>query len=288
MANGDPVVTPTEGDPVVLGDPPAGTPAPAPTFDRKTPLPAQLPEGMEKFKGKSFGDLLDSHQSLQTKLGEQGDQIGQLNDAVAAGKKAIEEAGKPKPTQEMVPTEHFYSIRDAYIQSGEVPEEWLGQVEQRGVKVDRETALKFLEFSKWSRGQMVEKLTAYSEGKLESEQVSDVVGWLLSGESPFDAGARKTFDQLYDADNYAWFDTVAEAYGKQFGGERFQPGTSQYGGRKMRGRPISTAGDEGFKDSADFQTQLMAVRADSTKTPAQRRQAERELIAKRQRQHGEI
>ena len=57
--------------------------------------------------------------------------------------------------------------------------------------------------------------------------------------------------------------------------------------RKVRGRPIQTPENTGFANTRAFQEQLIAVRADKSTTPRQRRVAEDKLIARRRRQLGE-
>ena len=55
----------------------------------------------------------------------------------------------------------------------------------------------------------------------------------------------------------------------------------------VRGIPIVTPATRHFKDTRDFQDQLIAVRADRTKTTRERKAAEAKLIARRRHQLGE-
>ena len=57
--------------------------------------------------------------------------------------------------------------------------------------------------------------------------------------------------------------------------------------KMVSGRPIVTPATRGFRGTADFQEQLIAVRSDKSKTARQQKDAEAALIARRRRQLGE-
>ena len=63
--------------------------------------------------------------------------------------------------------------------------------------------------------------------------------------------------------------------------------TARRQSRKVRGIPVQTPETKGFANTRAFQEQLIAVRADKSTTPRQRRVAEDKLIARRRRQLGE-
>ncbi len=55
---------------------------------------------------------------------------------------------------------------------------------------------------------------------------------------------------------------------------------------KVRGRPIATPVGRPFKNTRDFQEQLIALRADKSKTQRMRNAEEAKLIARRRQQLG--
>ena len=63
--------------------------------------------------------------------------------------------------------------------------------------------------------------------------------------------------------------------------------TARRQSHKVSGRPIQTPETKGFEGTSDFQEQLLANRADKTKTGAQRSVVEATLISRRRRQLGE-
>ena len=63
--------------------------------------------------------------------------------------------------------------------------------------------------------------------------------------------------------------------------------TARRQSHKVRGRPVQTPATRGFKGTTDFQEQLLANRADRTKTGAQRSVVEATLISRRRAQLGE-
>ncbi len=286
------------------GDAGAGEGAPATGFDWAGTLPENLPDGLKQFKGKTFQDIANSAGSAQSKIGEQGTQISALtkaNDELQAGLKQAQAQNAPAddPVAQAAAEEQrkqmmarYNEASQTYIQTGEIDEDVLAAVEGQGIRVGRDTLLEFMEFQKFRNDQMVAGLTAYAaDPAITPEVTSDVMDWLKSGDSPFSLDERKGFDKMAAKENLGWFDTVMQEYNDAFGGE--QAGDHRAANRKktmkktVRGRPVMTPTNKGFKDTRDFQEQLIAIRADQSKTTRQKQAAETDLIARRRAQRGE-
>lgn len=269
---------------------------PAGGFDWNSPLPSTLPDAISSLKGKTFQDLVASYTSLRTTLNDKGTRASQLEQELATSRQAAQEwqqkaeaASNPEAAERLraqaqVQLQQFYAARDQYVDTGEVDEAFINKIGEVGVRVDRDTILRFLEFSRFEFNNAIQNLTKHAGGQMSEEQVAGAMQWLKSGKSPFSPAARQGFDELYRAGNYSWFDTVAQEYVKVFGNGSFKAGSS---GKMIRGKPIQTPETGVFKDSGDFQNQLMAIRRDKTLTLGQKKAKERELIAARRAQHGD-
>lgn len=257
----------------------ANEPAPAksPGFDWKGTLPDDLPDSLKSLKGKTFNDLAESQNSLRKTLQERADTIKALE-------AAAKEPGEATTPGEIDP-EFFQQSVNEYLETGEVGEDFLIAVQERGVRVNRETILRFFEWMKFEKVNMVENLSKYTQGRMTPEDVSQVMDWLKSGDSPFTADEAKGFDAMYSRGNYGFVDVLGEEFSKAVNNGYRHKGTQ---GPKIRGRPIDTAGDQGFKNAEDFQSQMLAVRADGKLSPFEKKQKQSELVQARRRQHGEI
>jgi len=187
--------------------------------------------------------------------------------------------------------QRYNDASQTYMNTGEIDEEVLAAVEVQGIRVGRDTLLEFMEFQKFRNDNMIGNLTKYANSdEVTTEVTADVVAWLKSGDSPFSLDERKGFDKMAAKENLAWFDTVMQEYNEEFGGKK--DGDQRAVNRKktmkktVRGRPIMTPTTTGFTSTADFQEQLIAIRADKTKTTRQRNAAEKDLISRREAQVG--
>jgi hypothetical protein len=285
----DPAQPIATGDPTSLvGDMKGG----AKGFDFKQALPDDLPDEFSMLKGKSFEDMFDSYKNLRAKMTEQGNRVTALEAAnqelQEAAAKAQKGAGtKPPETEPQIDTSAFYQVRDQYLETGEVSKEFLDAAAKRGVKVDPETVLRFFEWQRFERQNMAKTLAGHAGGKVTVEEVDQTINWLKSGESPFSAAEIAGFDGMYQRGNYAFFDMVVEEFKKATGDKGFQRGGQQFGGERVRGRPVAAADTAGFKSAQDFQAQLLAVRGDPNLSPFEKRVKEKELVERRKKQHGE-
>jgi hypothetical protein len=279
-------VTPAPDAPVKLTDAPVSSPPPD-TFDFNTVLPDNLPEEFASLRGKTFKDLFDSHQSLRKTLGDRSDKITALEASVQDLQGKVPKEGDKGAQPDLVSTDVWLAIREEYLQTGEVPEEALTAIEKRGVMVDRDTALEFLEWQRFAHDNLAKKLAAHTEGKVTEEQATQVMRWLRSGQSPFHAEELKGFDRMSKRGNLGYFDMVVDEFQKAVQAGAVHPGAAPFGGQRVSGRPVTTPDQERFKSSADFQAQLLNVRRDPKLSPFEKRQKENELIAARKRQHGE-
>lgn len=265
----------TGNDPVVL-DP--DNPAPKDTaFDWSGNLPTNLPDSLKSLDGKTFQDVADSQGSLRKKLQEQADEIKGLKS------KTTDPPPEPKATD--IDPSVFQGAINEYMETGEVGEDFLEAVADRGVRVDQATVLRFFEWMKFEKTNMIANLSKHTDGRMTTEDVSQIMDWLKSGDSPFSAEEAKGFDAMYARGNYGFIDTLSDEFSKAVDNGYRHKGTT---GPKIRGKPIDTAGDQGFKNADDFQAQMLAVRADPKLSPFEKKQKQTELIQMRRRQHGEI
>lgn len=266
----------TGDEPITLGGDPPEEPQ---AFDWATELPENMPEHLKSLKGKSFQDLADSQASLRKTLQERADKIKSLEDAAAAPPK---EGDAPKG--EIDPAIFHQAVAE-YMETGEVAEGFLEQVQDRGVRVDRDTILRFFEWQSFERTNMIENLSKYTKGTASPEDVQKMFDWLKSGDSPFSKEEAAGFDAMYKKGNYAFMDTLSQEFsGAVEGGYKH----SKFPGPRVRGKPIDTPEGGDFTNTEDFQQQLMAVRADGKLSPFERKSKEKALITRRRRQHGEI
>jgi hypothetical protein len=287
---GEVVEVKTGEEPIVLGAPtPSGEPptpaAGAAEFDFSRPLPDNLPEELGSLKGKTFQDLIDSQKSLRGTLTERSDRIKALETENTALGKKVPKPGEEPAAEPLINADAFYAARDEYLESGEVAEGFLEAIARDGVRVDRDTALRFFEWQRFEANNMATVLSGHTQGKATVDQVKDCMTWLKSGESPFSPQEIKGFDSLYGRGNYSFFDTVLDEFGKTFGQAPYR--REQFGGKRVSGRPVESVDAGAFKDSADFTAQMLAVRNDPATSPFEKRQNEKALIARRKKQHGE-
>lgn len=272
-------------------------------FDWSGALPPNLPDSLKQFTGKKFQDIADSAGNAQAKIGTQGTQISDLTKANAELQKGLEEAkAATRPTDdpavqaaareqmEQMMT-RYQQATEEYMQTGEVDEEFLSMVDGQPVRVTRDTMLKFMEFQRFSYGNMVDHLVDHTAREdVTKEVVADVMQWLKSGESPYDVNVRRGFDSMYEDGNYAWFDTVLDKYDAAFAGDSADERISarkKTRTKKVRGRPVTTPTDGKVMTTTQFHEKLIAIRSDKSKTATQRVEAERDLIAVRRKQRGE-
>jgi hypothetical protein len=269
------------------------------SFSWDTPLPGDLPDALSSLKGKTAKDLADSYSAARSKIGEQGTRINDLttkNAELQAGLEAAKAAanGEADPAtlaaakaQADQMTQRYQEATKAYMETGEVDEEFVDAMAGTGVRVDRDTLLAFMEYQRFANNNMVATLAQHAGREdVTPEVVGDIVEWMRSGESPFSQDERKGFDAMMKRNNFNWFDTVLEAY-EGGDGDQKPMNRRQTTKKKVRGRPILTPDQKGFGDTKDFQQALIDNRSDRTKTQVQRDKIERELIARRRAERGE-
>lgn len=263
----------TGDEPIVL----TGDAAPEPfSWDNK--LPDNLPDHLKSLSGKKFSDLADSQASLRKTLQERSDRIKELEAA------AKDPTKKDDPPGE-IDAQMFREEVKSYHETGDVSEEFLKAVEERGVRVDRATILKFFEWQRDARKGMVKNLSEHSKGTVTEEEVQQMMDWLESGDSPFSPAVASGFDEMYQDGNFSFFDTLSKAFGEAVQGGYRHKG---FGGLRVKGKPIQTVDSQGFESAEAFQSEMLKVRADPKLSPFERRQAQHELVQRRRRQHGEI
>ena len=118
--------------------------------------------------------------------------------------------------------------------------------------------------------------------------VRAVLKWMGSDGSPYGREHVKAFNDLTSAGNLGWFDTVKDDYDKALAGGYQPQAPGRYtGGERLRAHPAPVTESLGFKDTADFQDQLLAVDNDVKLSKAQRTAKRNELIQRRAKQRGE-
>lgn len=279
----------------------------AAVFDWNGTLPANLPDSLKQFKGKSFQDVATSAGNAQAKIGEQGSKIAELakaNEELQVGLKKAQDQVRPdddpeflaaKKSQSEEMLQRYNAATLTYMETGEVDDDLLGAIEETGVRLSKETLVEFMEFQKSKLGNTIDNLVHYAAqpDTVTKELTTDVVAWLKSGESPFTPEERVGFERMMAGanPNFAWFDTVLDAYNEEFGAAPAAADVPAFRRKKMskkkvRGRPILTPENQ-MQTTAQFQEGLIAIRSDKTTTTRQKQQTEREYIAKRRVQLGE-
>src|SRR3990172_4155266 len=193
-----------------------GTPKPAEGgvtgkgFDWEQTLPDDLPAEITSLKGKKFKDFIDSYKSLRQTLTERGNKVTELEKAKAQLEEGLKQAnaksaGLDDPEVARQRGEaakkqmaRYQEVVENYVETGEVDEEFIKSVEGTGVRVTQDTMLDFLEFQRFSRGAKGKELGGQmGEETGTAEVVTDILGWLRSGQSPFDQEERKGFDKMH-------------------------------------------------------------------------------------------
>lgn len=299
----DPAVV--AADPVDLteggGDP---DPAPAPAaFDVDAEIPTDaLPEGIrESLKGKSTKDMGELYAKSREYVSKLGARNKELEAALKAKgeKKSAEELSddeldamlEERQTAQQVQAPDYKEVLDAYFETDEIPEEFLDAVEKNGVRVNRDDIADFMRWRKDRRQEMIDSITAATEGKAEGQDLWD---WMESEECTISREMLKGFNGQARESDYSWVPLAAKKLGEfiegggKVGARRVQ---SRFGrGPVRRGKPPAPKPGEGDISESDFKVEWMKLsqqQASNTITKADEIRAKKVLESRRRRTVGD-
>lgn len=262
----------TSTDPVDLGagdvvEPVVETPA----FDIEAEIPSEaLPEGIrESLRGKSVKDMGD----LYAKSREYVSRLGAKNKELEA---ALAKKGEQKPAEltdeeidtllkdrqekEIVQGPDYQEVLTNYLETDEIPEDFLDAVEKNGVRVSRRDVEKFMAYVKADRHQKIEHITAAADGVVEGQDLWD---WMGSEECTMSEGILNGFNEQAEEGDYAWVGLVVKKYTEwmEGGGKPAARGKqSRFSrGPTRRGRPPQPRPGEGQLGADEFKTEWMKL-----------------------------
>ena len=236
-------------DPVDLDTSPALDPDPIPfTVDSEMPLDG-FPDGMrESLKGKTvkqfstdhakmrrgFADLGEKNKSLEAELVELRSKKPETKDLTDD---EINDLIKERSDKEMVSGEDYREQLGSYFETGEISEEFLDVLSERGYKPSRRDTLKFLSFLKADRAAKIQNIEVAANGVVTGQDLWD---WMESDDCTMSKESLIGLNDLAEEDDFSWVGTMVKKYQEwaEGGGTTARrTGKGRFAGPTRRGRP---------------------------------------------------